>query len=71
MIDRPATECKTDEKEIEITPEMIEAGMAVLWNDIFCDHLGPTDCKLLAREIIERALEARHRETRVDQDQDA
>ena len=27
MVDRPATECEVDEDEIEVTPEMIEAGV--------------------------------------------
>jgi len=31
MGDRPATECEVDEKEIGITPEMIEAGAGVLF----------------------------------------
>jgi hypothetical protein len=30
MSDRPATECEVDGKEIEVTPEMIEAGADIL-----------------------------------------
>lgn len=39
MSDRPATKSEVDEKEIEVTPEMIEAGMEeyiMYWRDL-CD----------------------------------
>ena len=38
MGDRPATECKTDDVEIEITPEMIEAGCEAI-SRYFCFEL--------------------------------
>jgi hypothetical protein len=52
MPDRPALEI---EDEIEITPEMIAAGAAVLWarDDI---DIGPTGSEIVAENVIRAAL---------------
>jgi hypothetical protein len=44
------------EEEIEVTPEMIEAGISVLpdWSDFF--SLGPTGERLLVSRILEASL---------------
>ena len=43
--------------EIEITPEMIEAGRKVILDEI--SDFGPTGAKILASGVIEAALKAR------------
>jgi hypothetical protein len=45
MSDRPATECEVDEKEIEVTPEMIEAGRDVI-SSVWVDFTGPLGASL-------------------------
>lgn len=61
MSDRPTT----TEDEIEITPEMIEAGVAVFW-DFFGDRDFPVtyDARPFVREVLERTVpfQARHTE---------
>ncbi|MBI2741786.1 MAG: hypothetical protein HYX38_35295 [Rhodospirillales bacterium] len=49
---------RTRPDEIEITPEMVEAGAEVLRNDPSVGDLPLMDCESVAREVIERALEA-------------
>jgi hypothetical protein len=46
--------------EIEITPEMIEAGATVIYSKETID-IGPTGAKYLAVAVIEAALKARSR----------
>lgn len=50
--------------EIEITPEMIEAGAEVLRNDPSVGDLPLMDCESIARAVIGRALEVCARRTR-------
>jgi hypothetical protein len=45
--------------EIEITPEMINAGSAVLWGHPLTDNLSPGFCDDIARAVLECALRAR------------
>lgn len=52
MADRPATELR---EEIEVTPEMIEAGAAVLLRDESLD-LGDGYAELLTRRVLAAAL---------------
>jgi hypothetical protein len=46
--------------EIEITPAMVQAGEAVLWDGPFLAYASYEE---IAHRIIERALKARHRKT--------
>lgn len=48
--DRPVLE-----REIEVTPEMIEAGAEVLLDD-YSHDFGPSEAKMFSEEIIKRAL---------------
>lgn len=50
--------------EIEITPEMIEAGAEVLRHDPSVGDLPLMDCESIARAVIGRALEVCARRTR-------
>jgi hypothetical protein len=43
-------------KKFEITPQMIEAGAEILWNDPFLD-IGPSNSRDIAEKIIRRAFE--------------
>ena len=45
--------------EIEVTPEMIEAGASVIWDDPWCDDLGSGYSEDLARRVLEAALSVR------------
>jgi hypothetical protein len=48
--DRPAPTSPEADNQIEVTPEMIEAGVAVLWNSGAVEH--PTEAdKLVVREV--------------------
>lgn len=60
MGDRPATECEVDEKEIEITSEMIEAGIEVL-RDYFWDVMidGGVSGEQVCEELLCAALKYR------------
>lgn len=48
---------------IKVTPAMIRAGAAVLWNGDVpdCLSMSPTYAEDLARQILERGLEAHYR----------
>ena len=46
------------EDEIEITPEMIEAGARVLLVDVFTKHLSPGLARSIAEDTISAALKA-------------
>lgn len=54
----PSSTGRTKPDEIEITREMVEAGAEVLRNDPSVGDLPLMDCESIAREVIERALEA-------------
>ena len=41
--------------EIEVTPEMVEAGAAVITAGPFCD-LGSGYCEIVAKRVVEAAL---------------
>jgi hypothetical protein len=53
MNDRPATECEVEENEIDVTPEMIEAGRDVI-SRVWLDFTGPMG-ELLWDSVLSRA----------------
>jgi hypothetical protein len=56
MCDRPA-----QSYEIDVTPEMVDAGAVVIYSSNEIDDIGPTGAKNLAFAVIKAALEARSR----------
>lgn len=52
----------TSEATIEVTPEMIEAGVAVLMADVFYEG-SENLAELTVRELFAKALSRRHEET--------
>lgn len=64
MGEKPDSEC-----EIEITPEMIEAGADYLWREAGLGNvIGPSDAETFARIVLGRALEVRRRKNAVSSD---
>lgn len=49
---------RPEAEEIEVTPEMIEAGSRVIWRNELVD-IGPSGCWTLAMDVLKAALEAR------------